>query len=235
MDNVDMGTPGADRSVIQVLATLPGNEVATDSKAMYDLIVADGAVRDEADRVARLERLSRIKGKQGQLTGARDRLLKPFKDGVEGIRNFFRAPIDYLEKAEALEKSRLIEWDRKVERQRQEQQEAAFRAAENERKRLERAAQRADQKGDVDRAQQLQAQAMTTVAPVIESPSEKVTGAVMREVWTFEITDPALIPRQWLKVDEQKIRRQVNATRAETSIPGVRVFKERSLAVRSRE
>lgn len=54
--------------------------------------------------------------------------------------------------------------------------------------------------------------------------------ATRRKVWTFEVTDPSSVPRQFLTVDEKAIRAAVKD--GEREIPGVRIFEESSLAVR---
>jgi hypothetical protein len=232
MDSVDHAKPGADTTVILAHAPMPGSEVATDAQSTYQAILEDGDIVSDSDYVARAQRLAKIKGKEGTLTGKRDDLLAPFKAGIEGIREFFRGPLDWLDKAARLEKERMIAYDKIQDEARKRAQEEAFRLAEAERKRLEKLANKATARGDIDKAVALEGQALTTVAPIIERGTPKVTGAVYRDVWAFQIEDEAKIPRQFLKVDEQKIRRQVNATRAETRIDGVRVYKDKQLAIR---
>jgi hypothetical protein len=51
-----------------------------------------------------------------------------------------------------------------------------------------------------------------------------------REVWKFEITDAAQIPREYLVVDEARIRKVVQALKGDAKIPGVRVYPERQIA-----
>ena len=52
----------------------------------------------------------------------------------------------------------------------------------------------------------------------------------MREVCKFEVTDPALVPREYLIDDETKLRKVVGALKGDTIIPGVRVYSEKALA-----
>lgn len=54
----------------------------------------------------------------------------------------------------------------------------------------------------------------------------------MRTEWDFEITDESQVPREYLMVDESKIRRVVRA--GIRNIPGVRVYERQTLAVRGR-
>ena len=63
--------------------------------------------------------------------------------------------------------------------------------------------------------------------PVEPLPPSKprTSGVSFVENWQFRITDSAKIPREYLMVDESKIRKIVKALKAGTSIPGVEVFK----------
>lgn len=68
-------------------------------------------------------------------------------------------------------------------------------------------------------------------APVRHVPafgSQKVKGITKR--WTFEITDASAVPREYLIVDEAKIRAAMNA--GERSIAGIRFYQTESLTSR---
>lgn len=58
--------------------------------------------------------------------------------------------------------------------------------------------------------------------------SPKVKGLTKR--WTFEITDTAQVPREFLQVDEKKIREAIAA--GERSIAGVRIYQDESISLR---
>lgn len=73
--------------------------------------------------------------------------------------------------------------------------------------------------------------AQVTAAPVTHVPAfgaNKVKGVTKR--WTFEVTDPALVPREYLVVDEAKIRTAMNAGVRE--VAGVRFYQSESLTSR---
>jgi hypothetical protein len=68
------------------------------------------------------------------------------------------------------------------------------------------------------------------VAP--PAPLKSASGGVStRKVWTFEITDEAAVPRDYLVVDETKIRQAMRDGARE--IPGVRIYQDDQLAVRA--
>ena len=81
-----------------------------------------------------------------------------------------------------------------------------------------------------EKVEDLQLREAMVVAPVIEREAPKVAGIATREVWRFEVTDPALVPREYLVVDEAKIGKVVRALKGDTAIAGVRVYSERQLA-----
>lgn len=117
---------------------------------------------------------------------------------------------------------------------------AAARQEEEERARAAaKAAQKAENKADSieargeEKAQGLEMQAATTVAPVIHREPPRVAGVATREAWKFEITDPSKINPQFLMPDEKKIGAQVRALKEDAAAligPGVRVWSERQIA-----
>ena len=89
---------------------------------------------------------------------------------------------------------------------------------------------KAESRGDSAKAEQFQERAAVVVAPTVAAPALKVQGESTREVWKFEVTDPTLVPRPYLVVDESAIRKVVQALKGGTDIPGVRVYSEKQLA-----
>lgn len=92
-------------------------------------------------------------------------------------------------------------------------------------------------KAEMDRIQreaeaQARAQAKATGAPVqavvvFTPPPPQVprsAGVSFTPQWGFEITDAALIPREYLMVDEKKIGAVVRAMKHQTNIPGVKAI-----------
>lgn len=55
-----------------------------------------------------------------------------------------------------------------------------------------------------------------------------------RRVWTFEVVDASLVPRDFLLVDSEKVREAIKALGGENVvIPGIRIFQEKQLSVRT--
>jgi len=64
-------------------------------------------------------------------------------------------------------------------------------------------------------------------------PAPRAEGVSVREVWSFEVTDANLVPREYLEVSDARIRAAIPRDGTAPAIPGVRFFKRASVAVRS--
>lgn len=83
------------------------------------------------------------------------------------------------------------------------------------------------------KAETLQQAAAATVAPIVQAEAPKVRGVATREVWRFEITDPAKVNPAFQMPDEQKIRKTVAALKGDAAAvvgPGVRIWSEKSIS-----
>jgi len=78
------------------------------------------------------------------------------------------------------------------------------------------------------------AQREAELQPVPDVPTmSKAQGVTLRDNWSFEIVDESLIPREFLKPDEVKIRSVVIAQKDKTNIPGIKAV-NRPIIVKSR-
>lgn len=153
-----------------------------------------------------------------------------------GQKKRFEAP---LAEAERLAKSRIGAYLEEQDRIRRRAEEEARRAQE-ERERIEREAlERAIKLEELGHAKQAetvlaQAAALERTAPPAPAVPDRprAEGLGSREVWRFQIVDPARVPREFLTPDLVKIGRYVQATKALTLIPGVRVWPEKIVTVR---
>jgi hypothetical protein len=65
-------------------------------------------------------------------------------------------------------------------------------------------------------------------APVVViAPVEKPQGISTSSIWRFKVTNPDIVPREYLDVDVKKIGAVVRAMKDATKIPGVEVFEEK--------
>lgn len=192
--------------------------------------VRDYTVTTVDEYEAGAEDLKRVKAAQQKLEDARTSITGPMNAALKAVNNFFRKPAERLASIETTVKRELAKFATAQEARQREEQRQADAAARKERERLEAQAQRATESGRVEKAAALEHRAATVVAPVINRAPPKVTGVRMTEVWKFEVTDPALVPREYLSVDESKIRKVVSALKAGANIPGVRVYPDKQVA-----
>lgn len=112
------------------------------------------------------------------------------------------------------ERIRRIEEDR----QRLEAQKAAEEEA------LRQAAQ-AQAEGNHEEAEAI-IQAPVYVAPVVVPRDIPKSSTVIRKVWAARVVNAALVPRQYLIVDEAALRKQAAATGNSLAVPGVEFFQK---------
>lgn len=169
-----------------------------------------------------------------QAEGIVKQKLTAFQNEQERIR---REEQRRAEEAARKERERLEAQAREAERKAREKAEADRRAAEEaaaagraqEAARLAARASATESKA-AEKAGQLEQRAAAVVAPIIEREVPKVAGLKTREVYKFEIVDASKLPREYLIPDESRIRKVVNALKADANIPGVRVYADKQQA-----
>lgn len=180
------------------------------------------------------ELLKTIKSLSKQVDDQRKKITQPLDQAKKQVMDLFRPFTDSLGSAESSLKRRMIAWKSEQDRIAREAERKAEEKARRERERLEAEAAKAEEKGRSGRADILRDRAASTVAaPVIRSEAPKVTGIATRKVWRFRIVDAAKVPDQYKVIDEKKIGGVVRALKGDTSIPGVEVWEEDSMAARS--
>jgi len=69
-------------------------------------------------------------------------------------------------------------------------------------------------------------------APVVQTETPAVKGVSHKSNWMFEITNAKIIPREYLTPDTVKIGKIARALKSEAHIKGVRIWEEKTMAVR---
>jgi prophage DNA circulation protein len=174
--------------------------------------------------------LKTIKGLLNKIETARTRITQPMNQALRAVNEQAREQSAPLLTAETKLKRSMGAYTTEQDRLRREEQRKADEAARKQQEQLQAKAVAAAAKGKIERAEQLAHQAASVVAPVIQREAPKVAGITTREVWKFEVTDPSLVPREYLSVDETKIRRVVQALKGDMQIPGVRIYSDTQIA-----
>jgi len=201
----------------------------------------------EAARRQKEEEARREREREARIYTARhwfDQLLS-YGERVESLEALAGKPLDQLTDADVSDLENLV-------------RQAASKAEEAKaRKEAEAAAEQARALGHPDVAEDILEGAtngpsvaveppppppMPSMAPVVvESTVPKVAGTGKRENWLFRVTNPELIPREYLMPDDPfdaklypKIARVVRAMKSAANIPGIEVYAEASLIQRTR-
>jgi len=200
----------------------------------------------------------RVHLKEPFLLGCR-RIDDFFKPALKFLKDAEDTTKDHLinyeneQKRQAAEQQRKLEAEARKKREaleakaRAEREEADAKAAE-----LKRAADAAREAGNLNesvtlnhqankvveksevKAENTLTKAAQVVAPKVEAYIPPVVGQHTRERWCVEIVDAALVPREFLIVDEKALNAVANATKGKLIIPGVKFYSKRIMAGGSR-
>jgi hypothetical protein len=203
-------------------------------------------VTDEVTAASAMECAKALKKMEATIDDRRKELVAPHNEVVKRINGFAKLLQEPLHEAEAHVKSQLAIWNDILEERRLKELESASKdlAAKKAQLDAQLAAEREEQEAlalfqDPHQANQnaiiTHASAVMKQAEVEQSHREhlksleqmKVSGS--RKVWRFEIQDAGLVPREYLTVDEKKIRAAVREGARE--IPGVRIYQETQIAI----
>ena len=177
---------------------------------------------------------AQAKGMLKESEEIRKSITKPIDDQKSGVMDWFRARIDnklnaFIETANTL----INAYREEAEAAQRAIQKQANEKAEKERKRLQQLAERAAKRGDHDKANDFADQAAALGPDVPEGGPPKVAGLSKRDNWQFRVIDESKIPREYLCVDEKKLKKYAGAMKRDANVPGVHFFNKPTNAVRS--
>lgn len=151
------------------------------------------------------EALIEAKARIKYLTEQRDTILKPLKAAEKAARDWFRHPLEVYTAVETTLKARVAGYQDELRRQKQLTIEAAGREPTPA--------------------------AMAQLTALATPPTPAAIS--FRKIWKVEITDPNLVPRQFLLIDMAALHKACTDTEGQAQIPGVRFYQDQSVAVRS--
>lgn len=180
--------------------------------------VASFPVKNEADYQTGLAFVGQIKSVAKELEADRKSITDPINKSLKLINAKYKGPKDVLEKAQRALEAKLGAYYAEQQRKAREAEAKAL------------AAQQAKQEKLNERASELGvAPAMAApVAPRVAEPAKSVAtaggGSVgLKPVSKWRLVDAALVPREYLMLDEVKIGK---VTRAGVDIPGIERYEE---------
>jgi hypothetical protein len=180
-------------------------------------------VTDDESNVQAAETLSTAKAIFKRIETKRKAIIEEPDGFVRAVNRVTKSLKDDLSEIEATIKPKMGRYAQEQERQRRE----AERRAQEEAKRLQAEAER--------RAKETNTEPVKVEAPAIpqkETPVRTAHGTTTTaKVWKHEVTDETKVPREYLMVNEAKVRQAVKDGVRE--IPGVNIFQETQVRVRT--
>jgi hypothetical protein len=146
------------------------------------------------------------------------------KEAVAKKKSFY----DPVESATKRVKALMIAFDAEQERQRQAEArrlEAEARRQEEEHKLAEALA--AEAAGDAAGADEILNEPIAVAPVFVEPATPKIAGIVFQTRWNIKVTDPDLVPREFMVVDEKKLRQLAVALKGQFNVPGVMAYSEK--------
>ncbi|UIF90903.1 hypothetical protein [Cupriavidus sp. UYPR2.512] len=220
--------------LLKSLATLTApkaDDLLADANASHEIAHAMVIDSDEMFEFAGKE-LQDISTKISALEEKRMAITRPMDAAKKAVMALFSPAIERLTEGKVFINNGMLVYTRKKQAEAAEAQRKADAAAAAERAKIQQRAERAEASGKVEKAEDLRELAATTVAPVVRIEAAKVKGVSIKANWQFEVTDPSLIPREFLMVDEKKIGQVVKAMKEATNIPGIRVWDAGTVSAR---
>jgi predicted nucleic acid-binding protein len=163
-------------------------------------------------------------------------LTKAVKSLLKEVDSEFNEPVNQahkLHKTLLAKKAKYADPLKKLEKDLKSKMTRWYVAEEQRRREEERKAQEEQER----QAEELRKLGIDDAADEVQSSPTEVAeidkfGISYQTYYSFEITDPALIPREYLTVDTVKIGQVVRALKDQANIPGVKVVEEKRSVVR---
>jgi len=167
-----------------------------------------------------------IKDYVKRVDSLRKELVDPLNATVKKINDLFRPALDTATEADKLLGQKMGAFQTEQENKVRIQEAKAREAAEKERVKLERQADRLEDKGKGDQAQAKREEAEAVPTPVF-APPPKPKDAYFREEWKYTVTNISLVPKEYWILDLQALARVVKAMKGTKEIPGIHQYPEK--------
>jgi|GEM_PF-545683 len=189
------------------------------------------------------EELKIIKAKSNDLEKLRKDITRPLDESKKNVMALFRPALEKLDQAEKLIKKQMLIFQQEQEHKRREQEELLRKQAEAEQRRreklAERQAEKARERGDEERAQEILDNVPNIPLPSVQAEEIKSDGISTRKVWKAKVTNfTALVQAcldnpEWLGdgvgegyiIPNEKLLGEIaRSTKGTVKIPGVDIY-----------
>ena len=199
---------------------------STKEVSIFEKTANDLKITSAADVEAAVDTLGSIKKMQKSLKTKEDDAKKPFQETLNGIRDAYKPIKLNLEKAESTIKSKITVF-RSAEAKKAEEQKAKIEARVGEGKGKLKVQTAINKISEVEENKS---------AAHVNTGTSSMTVRMIKKV---RITDESLIPRDYLVVDQTKVKAAavkihdlIKEGVTVTQIPGVEVYEEESIGAR---
>jgi hypothetical protein len=212
-------------SVVEEIKTL----TTLTQVGMKDLAVVDKETLVEAIAFGR-----EVKFRAARIEARLDKILKPLNESRNSLLELKRSSLAPFMAWDKEIKTACIAYNTKREEEAAESKRKAdaeaLKLAEDSR--LAHAAQ-------VEQTQGRDAATVLLDQPVIPVPTQKsaeppkTAGAMFTTRWKHEVVDPALVPREWLMVDDRALAAYATSRKDQAVVPGVRFYPDKGMGLKS--
>lgn len=233
-----------------MLDTIPAEITAQADAAQTEALAVEEqttalTIVTEPDYLAASETVKDLKARAKAIEAKRVELTQPLNETLRKINELFKTPYGrILAAADRIGRAMVAYQDVQAQKRR-EAERLAQEAARKEQARLEKLAleraQRAEARGDIEKADAILAEVPVVVpAPVVSVPAPPpVKGLTTKSYWRAEVTDLAAlvtacasgdVPLEAVLPNEKLLGQTARALKGALRWPGVRVYEDRGLA-----
>lgn len=199
------------------------------------------------------EILKRVKSRYKELDEQRKEITKPMDTAKAKIMDLFRTPLEMLQRAEGIIKQGMLSYvteqerkareiQRKLEEEAQKKTDKERKAKEEQERQWREKQAQLEAEGKLEEARKAQEKAdqraleaeMIQVAevPVIAVSVETPKGVSYSELWSAEVVDISLVPREYMIPNQQALDKVAQATKGAIQIPGVKITSRKVVSSR---
>lgn len=205
----------------------------------------DGAklvvIKNDEDFTGAVEAIQVLTDRADAIQSIIDEKVKPAEDAIKELKAFFKEPMAMYREAVAQLKVKVGGyWDGRVQERDKEQRKLAA-SAEKKKKRLLQRASEARNKGDFQKAAELEAEAHHGVVPAILDDPYKPQGFSVRAAWKGKVVDKVSlinavaagdVDASLLTVDTKALNSLATATAGTRDVPGVTFYRDTTVVIR---
>lgn len=228
MTEITPNVPSKDQKEVQNLVTV------VDEYRNFDVVTIDDC-QHAADV------LNKYKARLNDLEERRKLITKPLDDAKKSVMDLFRPAADAFKTLETILKPKIVAFQRKQEEEQRRLQAEAEEKARKERERLEKRAQQAADKGQLEKAAALEEQAATTVAAAPAVIDQKVSGIATRKQWKGKVTSvqelcraiaDGHVPASVVEFKQSELDRFAATWQSSKQFPGLMIYQDSIIATR---